>query len=173
MSLVDYASSSDDDVAEPTEEQRKDEEPQLPRRNSPPPPPPLPHPRNQTKSESSMDQHPGKKPHSSLPSVEKLPDASLLLNSPAFSSSLINASDHSSRVAAALAENALRKRDSTGMASSSVRSKVPRGNRPHSRNIPDTSGGMLVPPQISGRKNIATEDLSRLFVKKHNEHSSS
>ncbi|KAF1869563.1 hypothetical protein Lal_00017138 [Lupinus albus] len=166
MSLVDYASSSDDDVSEPTEEQRKEEERQLPQRNSAPQP--LPHPRNLTKSESSMDQHPGKKPHSSLPSAEKLPDASLLFNSPAFSSNLMNASDHSSRVAAALAENALRKRDSTGMASSSVRSKVPRGNRPHSRNVPDTSGGLLVPPQISGRKNIATEDLSRMCTTMNN-----
>lgn len=171
MSLVDYASSSDDDVPEPTEEESKEEEPQLPQRDSPPPPPPPP-PRNQTKSGSSLDQQPGKKPHSSLPSVEKLPDASFLLNSPAVSSNLINASDHSSRVAAALAENASRKRDSNEKASSAVRSKVPRGNLPHSRNFPDTSGGMLVPPQISGRKNVVTEDLSRLFVKKHNEHSS-
>lgn len=80
----------------------------------------------------------------------------------------MSASDHFSRVAVAQAENASRKRDSNGMASSSIRSKVPRGNLPHSRNVPETGGGMLVPPQISGRKNVVTEDISKLFVKKHN-----
>lgn len=83
--------------------------------------------------------------------MEKLPDASLLLNSPAVPSSLMNASDHSSRVAAAQAENASRKRDSNGKASSSNRRKVPRANPPRSRNIPETAAGMLVPPQLSGR----------------------
>lgn len=83
--------------------------------------------------------------------MEKLPDASLLLDAPTVSSDLMSASDHFSRVAAAQAENASRKRDSNGMASSTVRSKLPRGNLPHSRNVPETSGGMLLPPQISGR----------------------
>lgn len=93
------------------------------------------------------------KPHSSASSssVEKLPDASLLLNSPFVSSNLVSASDHSSRVAAALAENASRKRDSNGMASSTVRNKAPRGNLPHSKSVPETTSGLLVPPQISGR----------------------
>ncbi|KAF7836117.1 putative glycerol-3-phosphate dehydrogenase [NAD(+)] 1, cytosolic [Senna tora] len=104
-----------------------------------------------TKSGSPSDQQPEKILHTSPPSIEKLPDASLLLNSPAVSSNLMNASDHSSRVAAALAENASRKRDSNGLASSTLRSKVPRGNLPPSRSVPDTSGGMLVPPQLKGR----------------------
>ncbi|XP_052726464.1 uncharacterized protein LOC108332518 isoform X2 [Vigna angularis] len=143
MSLVDYASSSDDDVPEPTEEERKkEEEPQ------PPPPPP----RSQTKAGSSSNQQLEDKTHSSRTLVEKLPDASLLLDAPTVSSDLMSASDHFSRVAAAQAENASRKRDSNGMASSTVRSKLPRGNLPHSRNVPETSGGMLLPPQISGRQ---------------------
>ncbi|RDX92588.1 hypothetical protein CR513_25243, partial [Mucuna pruriens] len=104
-----------------------------------------------SKSASSSDQPLENKPHSSSTSVEKLPDASLLLNAPTVSSNLMSSSDHFSRVAAAQAENASRKRDSNGMASSAVRSKVPRGNLPHSRNVPETSGAMLVPPQISGR----------------------
>ena len=165
MSLVDYASSSDDDVEEPTEQERKeDQKPHLSQNDAPAAPPPQ---RNPNKSGSTSDQQPEKLSHSSSPLVEKLPDASLLLNSPAASTNLMNASDHSSRVAAALAENASRKRDSNGMASSAVRSKVPRGNMVHTRNVPDTSSGMLVPPQISGRKNVVTEDLSKLFVKKH------
>ncbi|XP_004499755.1 uncharacterized protein [Cicer arietinum] len=168
MSLVDYASSSDDDdVPEPTEQERKEkEEPQLPQRNSPQP---LPR-HTLTKSDSSSNQPPlENKPQSSSasPSVEKLPDASLLFSSPALSSNLTNASDHSSRVAAALAENASRKRYSNGRDSSSIRSKVPRANPPHSRSVPETAGRMLVPPQISGRKNVVTEDISKLFVQKH------
>ncbi|CAJ1957986.1 unnamed protein product [Sphenostylis stenocarpa] len=139
MSLVDYASSSDEDVPEPTEQGcKKEEEPQPP-------------PRSQTKSGSSSNQQLENKSHSSLPSVEKLPDASLLLDAPTVLSNLMSASDHFSRVSAAQAENASRKRDSNGMSSSSVRSKVPRGNLPHSRNVPETSAGMLLPPQISGR----------------------
>ncbi|MED6189767.1 hypothetical protein PIB30_099155, partial [Stylosanthes scabra] len=150
MSLVDYASSSDDDVPEPTEQERQEEQkPHLPHnKDSPALPPPQ---RNPNKSESTSDQKPEKLSHSSSPLVEKLPDASLLLNLPATSSNLMNSSDHSSRVAAALAENASRKRDSNGMASSAVRSKVPRGNLVHTRSVPDTSSGMLIPPQISGR----------------------
>ncbi|PNX96023.1 hypothetical protein L195_g019223 [Trifolium pratense] len=104
-----------------------------------------------TKSGSSSNRPLENKPHSSSPLVEKLPDASFLLSSPTVTSSPMNASDHSSRVAAALAENASRKRDSNGKASSAIRSKVPRANPPHSKNIPETAGGMLVPPQLSGR----------------------
>ncbi|KAK7401294.1 hypothetical protein VNO78_12663 [Psophocarpus tetragonolobus] len=169
MSLVDYASSSDDDVPEPSEEERN--------KNSKPQSPQLTHNRTQaeelkenkvkgsTKFGSSSSQRLENKQHSSQPSVDKLPDASLLLNAPTVSSDLMSASDHFSRVAAAQAENASRKRDSNGMVSSAVRSsKVPRGNLPHSRNVPETSGGMLLPPQISGRKNIVTEDISKLFL---------
>lgn len=99
---------------------------------------------------------------SSEQSIERLPDASLLLNSPAMSSSLFNSSDHSSRVAAAMAENATRKRDSNGSASALLpRRKVPRGTLPRSRNVPDTVSGVLVPPQLSGRSviNILTYPL--------------
>ncbi|CAI8596087.1 unnamed protein product [Vicia faba] len=173
MSLVDYASSSDenDDVPEPTEEQRKEKEEPQPQRHSPQPQP-QPRPQTLTKSGSSSNQQLENRPHSSSPTVEKLPDASLLLSSTAFSSNLMNATDHSSRVAAALAENASRKRDSNGKTSSAIRSKVPRGNPPHSKNIPETAGGLLVPPQLSGRKNVVTEDISKLFVRKHQEHPS-
>lgn len=86
---------------------------------------------------------------SSVPSLE-LPDASLLLNSPT-SSSLFNGSDHSSRVAAAMAANASRKRETNVLGSSLPRSKVPRSSLPHSKNVPDTVGRLLVPPQLTGR----------------------
>ncbi|XP_056682840.1 uncharacterized protein [Spinacia oleracea] len=80
--------------------------------------------------------------------IGKLPDASLLLSSPLSSQQI--GSDHSSRVAAAMAENASRKREANGSSSSNVRGKIPRGNLPHKKDIPDTSSGLLMPPQLRG-----------------------
>lgn len=86
------------------------------------------------------------------PSAFKLPDASLLLNSPMMSPQLAHATNHSSRVAVAMAESESRKRDLNGKSSSSyTRSKVPRGSLPHSKSIPETVGGHLLPPQLAGR----------------------
>ncbi|XP_010456515.1 PREDICTED: uncharacterized protein LOC104737971 [Camelina sativa] len=103
-------------------------------------------------------------------SVEKLPDALFLLESPTLAQ--VTGGDHASVVAAAMAESALRKRDLNGNASSLPRRpKVPRGNLPHSKNIPETMGNVLVPPQLKGRSNVATEDMSRLFVKKRQDSS--
>lgn len=81
----------------------------------------------------------------------QLPDASLLLDSPAFSSHLVTDSDHSSRVGAAMAENASRKRALNCSPASHVRSKVPKGTLPPPKNVPDTVGGHLLPPQLTGR----------------------
>ncbi|KAI4323476.1 hypothetical protein L6164_023075 [Bauhinia variegata] len=158
MSLVDYDSSSDDEAPE-----FRDEHIEVLRVPDPSPPSIT---RTQDKSGPSSNQQPEETLRSSLPSIEKLPDASFLLNSPVVSSGLMNASDHSSRVAAAMVENASRKRDSNGLASSTIHRKVPKGDLPPSRNAPDTAGGMLLPPQISGRKNVVTEDINKLFVKK-------
>ncbi|XP_022964179.1 uncharacterized protein LOC111464275 isoform X1 [Cucurbita moschata] len=169
MSLVDYASSDDDETAAAEEEEEEEQnrkkpedhttkEPQFPNQE----PRSQSHPVNQSilkpkqPSETNED--------SSVPSVE-LPDASLLLNSPT-SSSLLSGSDHSSRVAAAMAANASRKRETNVLGSSLPRSKVPRSNLPHSKNVPETVGRLLVPPQLTGRSNIVTEDISKLFVKK-------
>lgn len=79
----------------------------------------------------------------------KLPDASLLLNSP--SMPVGHFTDHSSRVAAAMAENESRKRDTNVSASTYPRSKIPKGTLPHMKNIPETGSGLLVPPQLAGR----------------------
>ncbi|XP_022896586.1 uncharacterized protein LOC111410468 isoform X1 [Olea europaea var. sylvestris] len=102
----------------------------------------------------------------------KLPDASLLLDSPALPSHLMTASDHSSRVAAAMAEGASRKRDLNGSPASHLRGKVPKGTLPYSKNVPDTVGGNLLPPQLTGRSNVVTEDISKLFVRRHADTSS-
>ncbi|GKU92236.1 hypothetical protein SLEP1_g5993 [Rubroshorea leprosula] len=156
MSLVDYASSSDDDDEPAAGEERREQPPSPPLKHEPLLPP------NPQASRSSTNQG----SDSSPASIEKLPDASLLLNSPSIP--VVSGSDHASRVAAALAESASRKRDSNGLQSNLLpRPKLPRGALPHSKGIPDTVGGMLVPPQLSGRSNVVTEDISKLFVGRH------
>lgn len=102
-------------------------------------------------SGSASVQQPEIDSSSLMPSIEKLPDASFLLNSPAISSHLFSGYDHSSRVAATMAESASRKREANGLGSSLPRSKIPKGTLPHSRNVPDTFGGQLVPPQLKGK----------------------
>ncbi|XP_010547317.1 PREDICTED: uncharacterized protein LOC104819111 [Tarenaya hassleriana] len=154
MSLVDYdVSSSDDD------DDRK-EKPPCPQTEASPAPYVA---RTVLKPKSS----PAKQEDSSglpPPMIEKLPDASLLLNSPTIP--LVSGNDHASRVAAARAESALRKRDRNGHPSSLPRSKLPKGKLAHSKNIPETVGSLLLPPQLKGRSNVATEDIGKLFVKK-------
>ncbi|PSS09958.1 Kinesin-like protein [Actinidia chinensis var. chinensis] len=166
MSLVDYA-SSDEDESEVREEEEVEERGSLqaPKRKSESPKHhPLP-PQRQT-SRLSSNEHLGSS-HLSEPSVVKLPDASVLLNSTHVSSHLVSGGDHSFRVAAAMAEHESRKREPNGLTSALPRSKIPRGNMPHSR-----VGGLLVPPQLKGRSNVVTEDISKLFVRKNADPSS-
>ncbi|KAH7570617.1 hypothetical protein ACOSP7_018907 [Xanthoceras sorbifolium] len=176
MSLVDYASSSSDDEVV-LEAEAEQEQPQIPEQK-----PSLPPINRRSVSASSLSSN--QRPESSAaavapslppppPSIEKLPDASLLLNSSAFSA--VTGTDHASLVAAAMAESATRKkRDSNGLASTLLpRSKVPKGGTlPHTKNVLDTAGGLLVPPQISGRSNVVTEDISKLFVRRQADPSS-
>ncbi|XP_052170417.1 uncharacterized protein LOC127786795 [Diospyros lotus] len=172
MSLVDYASSEEDEagVREEDREEGKRESSQLPQNESLLPRLDQQPPWNQ-RSESSSIECPVSS-HSAESSVVKLPDASLLLDSTPLSSHVVSGYDHSSRVAAAIAECASRKREGIALASALPRSKVPRGKLPHSRNVPDTVGDLLVPPQLSGRSNIVTEDISKLFVRKQGDLSS-
>lgn len=46
------------------------------------------------------------------------------------------------------------------------RKKVPRESLMPLRTVPDTAGGSLMPPQLRGRSNVATEDLDKLFTKR-------
>ncbi|KAF8022246.1 hypothetical protein BT93_G2400 [Corymbia citriodora subsp. variegata] len=179
MSLVDYDASSDEDVSDI--EDNEDEgggakgrakdpgapKPQL--AQSEPPPPPFPQNRGSSYASDHQLETTAGLP---VPPIEKLPDASLLLDAPAGLASPLGGGDHASRVAAARAESALRKRESHALSSSVPRSKVPRGTLPHLKSVPDTVGGLLVPPQLSGRSNVVTEDISKLFVKGHAEKSS-
>ncbi|XP_027157108.1 uncharacterized protein LOC113762072 [Coffea eugenioides] len=186
MSLVDYASSSDEEEEAEAEEQ----EPKVSASEQPPetdtvvaddvkrrrpeatvsqiPAPSSTEDHNNRRSGSSVNQRGEEVPERLETPLLVLPDASLLLNSPALPSHMGNHSDHSSRVAAAMAESESRKRDLNGSSSSNhTRNKVPRGNLPSSRRVPDTVGGHLLPPQLAGRSNIVTEDMTKLFVKKH------
>ncbi|GAB2283865.1 hypothetical protein Dimus_018351 [Dionaea muscipula] len=165
MSLVDYASSDEEEDA--AEEAVAAEPPRLPDCLSPPPQHRAASP--VIGSRASMSSSYDKIENSSQlasPPFEKLPDASVLLNLP-ISSHPINSTDHSSRVAAAFSQKVLHKREGNGSISSYTRTKVPRGSLPHSKNIPDTGGGgQLVPPQLSGRSNVVTEDIGKLFVRR-------
>ncbi|XP_055817937.1 uncharacterized protein LOC129887023 [Solanum dulcamara] len=168
MSLVDYASSDEEEeeLHEQDKQLNKAEEPlptpldPLPTRNDNLH---LPQPQNQKIGSSLNKEHLSSLSESS---ELKLPDASLLLNSPTMRGHLGHNTDHSSRVAAAMAENATRKRDINVSASTFPRSKIPKGTLPHMKNVPETEGGLLLPPQLTGRSNIVTEDISKLFRKK-------
>ncbi|KAL9660863.1 hypothetical protein QQ045_025682 [Rhodiola kirilowii] len=158
MSLVDYAS----DDGEGEEPQTISEAPKIePRPNSTP--------LNQ-KVEQPARQHSPNATPSSRPTIEKLPDASLLLSSPNLSSHIFSSNNLSSRVTASLAENASRKRAANRSPPSSTQTKLPKGTLSHSRNV--SANGLLVPPQLSGRSNIVTEDISKLFVKRQADHPS-
>ncbi|KAJ6346707.1 hypothetical protein OIU76_003396 [Salix suchowensis] len=172
MSLVDYASSSDDDDPDNIEEEDEKHHHQQVLHEEQEPKPQIEaqaaKPQISQLSWASLPKQQVAGP-SPLPSISKLPDASKLLNSPTFGLSG-NGSDHASQVSAAMAENASRKRELN--VGSSRSGKVSRGNLAASRNVPDTGGGLLVPPQLKGRSNVVTEDIGKLFVRRHAEPSS-
>ncbi|KAF8646962.1 hypothetical protein HU200_065475 [Digitaria exilis] len=66
------------------------------------------------------------------------------------------------------AENASRKRESNGSAHHDSRSKFPRV-QPQPQAIRGAAGNTLIPPQLRGRSNVVTEDMSKLFVAKRKE----
>ncbi|KAG6787679.1 hypothetical protein POTOM_003722 [Populus tomentosa] len=167
MSLVDYASSSDEDATDNIEEEekQKDQEEQEPKSQNEPQ---VAKPQNKLSSGLSLSRQDVAGP-SLLPSISKLPDASMLLNTPTVGLDG-SGSDHALRVSAAMAENASRKRELN--AGSSRSGKVARGNLVANKNVPDTGGGLLVPPQLKGRSNVVTEDIGKLFVRRHAEPSS-
>ncbi|KAJ6392830.1 hypothetical protein OIU77_022333 [Salix suchowensis] len=135
MSLVDYASSSDEDVPDNIEEE-EEQDPQEPKPQSEPQ---VAKPQNKQSSGLSLSrpQVAGPGP---LPSISNLPDASMLLNTPTVGLAG-SGSDHESRVSAAMAENASRKRELNVRSSRS--GKVARGNLIANKNVPDTGGGLV------------------------------
>ncbi|CAN6443530.1 unnamed protein product [Victoria cruziana] len=164
MSLVDYASSSDDEESEKEEEERGGGEDKG--RTGPRPYPSLLSSHsNQTPVAPSRQQQEQAR-NSSQQTIQRLPDVSQLLDSPSFTPDQLNGGDHYSRVAAAMAARELKKRESNGSLPSLPQRKIARGNMPPQRIQPDTLGGRLLPPQISGRSNVVTEDIDKLFVKR-------
>ncbi|TKW18770.1 hypothetical protein SEVIR_5G453700v4 [Setaria viridis] len=65
-------------------------------------------------------------------------------------------------------ENASRKRESNGSALHDSRSKFPR-TQPQPQVVRSAAGNALIPPQLRGRSNVVTEDMSKLFVAKRKE----
>uniref|UniRef100_A0A0A9D515 Uncharacterized protein n=1 Tax=Arundo donax TaxID=35708 RepID=A0A0A9D515_ARUDO len=91
-----------------------------------------------------------------------LPDVADLFAPPSLQSLQSRATDHSSR------ENASRKRESNGSAFNDSRGKFPR-MQSQPRGARSAAGNSLVPPQLRGRSNVVTEDMSKLFVAKRKE----
>ncbi|XP_073269416.1 uncharacterized protein [Primulina huaijiensis] len=151
MSLVDYASSSDEEETEKLRQPMNDASSRQ---------------ELNRKAASSLTKQMKNVSNQSESSELKLPDASFLLNSPSVPSNGLDASDHSSRVAAAMARSAARKRELNMLPANNPRSKFPKGSLPQSKNVPDTLGGRLLPPQLVGRSNVVTEDISKLFVRR-------
>ncbi|RWW19525.1 hypothetical protein BHE74_00047689 [Ensete ventricosum] len=158
MSLVDYASSDEEEEEidlHGIEEAKgkKQIESAVPSLASPPLPPLPPSsvlPPNRRNQNSIVTDQPSTIISLPPPSLEGLPDVSVLLAAPSCESNHM-VGDHSSRVAAAIAERASRKRESNGSTLPRSSSKHPRGQSTHPRNVPNTMGGLLVPPQLSGR----------------------
>ncbi|KAJ7295670.1 hypothetical protein O6H91_23G020800 [Diphasiastrum complanatum] len=67
---------------------------------------------------------------------------------------------------AVVGRDSKKRQELNGSVHPSPHRKIPRGKLPPSRIPPDTAGGRLVPPQLQGRSNVATEDLGRLFVRR-------
>ncbi|WOK96015.1 hypothetical protein Cni_G04722 [Canna indica] len=177
MSLVDYASSDDEEIDLPKTGEEKGNQPKESASPSLPPPllpqapPPVPPKNRQNQNSIAPDKPSNVNPPLPSPSLEGLPDVSVLFAASSYQSNQKAGNDHSSRVAAAIAESASRKRESNRSTFPQPSSKHPRGQLAHLRNVPNTMDGLLVPPQLTGRSNVVTEDIGKLFVKKNAESS--
>ncbi|KAG0496963.1 hypothetical protein HPP92_001654 [Vanilla planifolia] len=179
MSLVDYASSSEDEEVDEAQrvecnKEEKDETEENIQMNestatvaSTAPPPVDP---TRPSSFQSIKQIDGAMSSFVTP-IRSLPNASVLLTSPSFSSEKFTDNYYSARLPTSL-KSTFQKRASNGSTFTHTPSKHPRCNLPHSRSIPDTGGGALIPPQLRGRSNVVTEDINKLFVKRQQRESS-
>ncbi|KAM3354456.1 hypothetical protein ACQJBY_025250 [Aegilops geniculata] len=91
----------------------------------------------------------------SLPAPSSdLPDIADLFDSPSIPN----------RGSAGMMGSSSRKRESNGSAIQDPRSKFPRAQSTQSRGTRNAAASTLVPPQLSGRSNVVTEDMGKLFV---------
>uniref|UniRef100_A0A0D3EYH2 Uncharacterized protein n=1 Tax=Oryza barthii TaxID=65489 RepID=A0A0D3EYH2_9ORYZ len=114
-------------------------------------PQPPPHSQNISSTSSSNISLP-------TPSLD-LPDVADLFSSPSLPS----------RGSTSMMDSTSRKRESNGSAFQDPRSKFPRVQSGQSRGARIAAGNTLVPPQLSGRSNVVTEDMTKLFVARRKE----
>ncbi|KAF7040014.1 hypothetical protein CFC21_049946 [Triticum aestivum] len=160
MSLVAYDASSDEDEAgePPAAAAAPAAAPAPPPRPSPDigpqPRPPSPSPSARATPRPAAPP-PAPSQNVSLPTPSfDLPDIADLFDSP----SLPN------RGSAGMVGSSSRKRESNGSAIQDPRSKFPRAQSAQSRGARNAAASTLVPPQLSGRSNVVTEDMGKLFV---------
>ncbi|XP_066307929.1 uncharacterized protein [Miscanthus floridulus] len=149
MSLVAYdASSDEEDAGEP------------PAAEAPQPAPIGPQPRPPSPSTAVGAAHrPTPPPPAASQSVALINSSNVSLPTPSLD--LPDVAD----LFAPPADNASRKRESNGSAIHDSRSKIPR-MQSQPRGIRSAAGNTLIPPQLRGRSNVVTEDMSKLFVAK-------
>lgn len=98
--------------------------------------------------------------NTSLPTPSfDLPDVADLFGSPSLPS----------RGSAVMVGSSSRKRESNGSAIQDPRSKFPRAQSSQSHGARNAAARTLVPPQLSGRSNVVTEDMGKLFVARRKE----
>ncbi|CAM0885312.1 unnamed protein product [Alopecurus aequalis] len=161
MSLVAYDDSSDEEDAGEAPAAGPAPPPRLSSAIGPQPRPPSP-----SRSARPAPQHPAPSQNVastnsssvSLPTPSfELPDVADLFASP---------SDPPS--SAPTAGSSSRKRESNGSVIP-PRSKFPRAPSAQPRGARNAAASTLVPPQLSGRSNVVTEDMGRLFVARRKE----
>ncbi|KAL5227090.1 hypothetical protein ABZP36_015355 [Zizania latifolia] len=164
MSLVAYdASSDEEDAGEPPAVAAAASPPPVRSSIGPQPRPPspstsvgaAPQPPPPSQNISSTSSSNISLPMSSL----DLPDVAGLFSSPSLPSI----------VSTAMVDSTSRKRESNGSAIQDPRSKFPRVQSAQSGGTRTAAGNTLVPPQLRGRSNVVTEDMSKLFVAKRKE----
>ncbi|XP_062231125.1 proline-rich receptor-like protein kinase PERK5 [Phragmites australis] len=163
MSLVAYDASSDEDAAAEPPAAATASPPLIASSIVPQPRPPSPSTSvgaapQPTPPSPRQNVAPTSSSNVSLPTPSlDLPDVADLFAPPSLQSLQSRATGHSSR------ENASRKRESNGSTFNDSCSKFPRmQSLPHGSR--SAAGNTLIPPQLRGRSNVVTEDMSKLFV---------
>ncbi|KAF0926833.1 hypothetical protein E2562_027419 [Oryza meyeriana var. granulata] len=160
MSLVAYDASSDEEDAggEP-----------------PAAPPPVPSSIGPQRRPPSPSTSAGVSPQPPVPSLNISSTSSSNISLPTPSLDLPDVADLFSspslpaRGSTSMVDSTSRKRESNGSAFQDPCSKFPRVQSAQSRGARIAAGNTLVPPQLSGRSNVVTEDMSKLFVTRRKE----
>ncbi|KAE8803292.1 vasodilator-stimulated phosphoprotein [Hordeum vulgare] len=162
MSLVAYDASSDEDEAG---------DPPAAAPAPPPRPSPSvgPQPRPPSPSTSApAAPRPAAPPPAPSQNVVSTNSSNVSLPTPSFDlpdiADLFDSPSLPNRGSAGMVGSSSRKRESNGSAIQDPRSKFPRAQSAQSRGARNAAASTLVPPQLSGRSNVVTEDMGKLFV---------